>query len=104
MHILEPVLHYVLRALNDPPLTIASSNALEALCSICRDHVRSHFDILLQVVSMLVALPIPTETAVRVVKGVTKVCSRLPEEQIENALHRLCKIHVDELTRISQVT
>lgn len=100
----EPVLHCVLRSINDPSLAVAASNSLEAITSICRDHVKSHFDILLQVVSALVTLPIPTETAVRVVKGVTKVCSRLPDHQIADALHQLCKIHVDELTRICQVT
>lgn len=82
---------------------MAASNSLEAITSICRDHIKSHFDVLLQVVSALVTLPIPTETAVRVVKGVTKVCSRLPDHQLPDALHQLCKIHVDELTRISQV-
>lgn len=101
--VVEPVLHCVLRSINDPSLAVAASNSLEAITSICRDHVKSHFDILLQVVSALVTLPIPTETAVRVVKGVTKVCSRLPDHQIADALHQLCKIHVDELTRICQV-
>jgi hypothetical protein len=100
---IEPVLHCVLRSINDPSLAVAASNSLEAITSICRDHLKSHFDILLQVVSALVTLPIPTETAVRVVKGVTKVCSRLPDHQISDALHQLCKIHVDELTRIAQV-
>ena len=99
----EPVLHCLLRSINDPSLAVAASNSLEALTSVCRDHVTSHFDILLQVVSALVTLPIPTDTAVRVVKGVTKVCSRLPDHQITDALHQLCKIHVDELTRICQV-
>ena len=97
------MLHCVLRSINDPSLAVAASNSLEAITSICRDHLKSHFDVLLQVVSALVTLPIPTETAVRVVKGVTKVCSRLPDHQISDALHQLCKIHVDELTRISQV-
>lgn len=97
------MLHCVLRSVNDPSLAVAASNSLEAIASICRDHVKPHFDILLQVVSALVTLPIPTETAVRVVKGVTKVCSRLPDHQLADALHQLCKIHVEELTRISQV-
>lgn len=97
------MLHCVLRSINDPSLAVAASNSLEAITSICRDHVKSHFDILLHVVNALVTLPIPTDTAVRVVKGVTKVCSRLPDHQITDALHQLCKIHVDELTRIGQV-
>ena len=82
---------------------MAASNALEAIASVCRDHIWTHFDVLLHVVELLVTLPIPTDTAVRVVKGVTKVCSRLPEQQIGDALHRLCKIHIDELSRIAQV-
>lgn len=99
----EPVLHCILRSINEPSLAVAACNSLEAVASICRDHVTSHFDILLQVVNALVTLPIPTDTAVRVVKGITKVCGRLPEHQINDALHRLCKVHVDELTRICQV-
>jgi len=82
---------------------VAASNSLEAIASVCRDHIWTHFDVLLHVVELLVTLPIPTDTAVRVVKGVTKVCSRLPEQQISDALHRLCKIHIDELSRIAQV-
>ncbi len=97
------MLHCVLRSIHEPSLAVAAANSLEALSSVCRDHVRSHFDVLLRVVELLVTLPIPHETAVRVVKGVTKVCCRLPEQQLPDALHRLCSLHVEELNRISQV-
>lgn len=101
--VVQPVLHCLLRSINEPCLSVAASNSLEAIASVCRDHIWTHFDVLLHVVELLVTLPIPTDTAVRVVKGVTKVCSRLPEQQISDALHRLCKIHIDELSRIAQM-
>lgn len=99
------MLHYVLRSIHQPKLAVAAANALEAISSVCRDHIRSHFDVLLRVVEMLSHLPIQAETAVRVVKGVTKVCARLPVEdgQLSEALHRLCRLHVEELNRICQV-
>ena len=100
----EPVLNVVLRSIHEPTLAVAACNSLEAISTICRDHIRSHFAVLLQVVEVLVQLPIPAETAVRVVKGVTKVCSRLDETQLVDGLQRLCKVHVEELTRICQVS
>jgi len=100
--VIEPVLHCVLQSIRNPVLSVAASNSLEAMCTTCRERLTPHFSTLLQVVEALVTLPIPSELAVKVVKGVTKVSSRLPPDQITNAVHQLCKIHVDELTRISQ--
>ena len=100
----EPVLHCVLQSIRNPVLSVAASNSLEAMCTTCRERLTPHFSTLLQVVEALVTLPIPSELAVKVVKGVTKVSSRLPPDQITNAVHQLCKIHVDELTRISQAS
>lgn len=102
--VIEPVLSCVLQSIRSPSLSVAASNSLEAICSTCREHLTPHFSTLLQVVEALVTLPITSELAVKVVKGVTKVSNRLPPDQITNAVHELCKIHVDELTRISQAS
>lgn len=76
----EPVLRYVLRCINDPSLSVAAANALESLASMCRQHLTPHLAVLLQVVDLLTVLPVNTETAVRVVKGVTKVLCFTPSK------------------------
>lgn len=101
--ITEPVLHHILRSINEPCLSVAAANALESITSVCRNHLTSHLSILLRVVELLASLPINTETAVKVVKGITKVCNRLPPHQVTDAVLQLCKVHVEQLRNICQV-
>ena len=82
---------------------MAAANALESITSICRNHLTSHLSILLRVVELLASLPINTETAVKVVKGITKVCNRLPPHQVTDVVLQLCKVHVEQLRNICQV-
>ncbi|XP_059471505.1 transportin-3 [Neocloeon triangulifer] len=87
---LEPVLNYLLVCLQHPLLGSAAANALQNICSACRDHMSVHLRGLLEIVRSMSTFKISNEAAIGLLKGVSIIVGRLPGEQIDVALREIC--------------
>ena len=68
----------------------AASGALQSICSACPTHMASHFQGLLQIARSLDGFAIGNEASIGLLKGVAKILSRLPQEEIDRSMKELC--------------
>lgn len=77
--------------------------ALDAICQSCRDHIETHFDALLEVVSSLDGLSVSNEAVVGLLKGVAFILGRLPPQRIKTDMRRLCTPQINNLRKLIEV-
>lgn len=87
---LEPILNFLLASLSQRGLGGAASGALQSICSACPAHMASHFPGLLQIARSLDSFAISNEASIGLLKGVAKILSRLPQEEIDRSMKELC--------------
>ncbi|XP_033225637.1 transportin-3 isoform X2 [Belonocnema kinseyi] len=87
---LQPILNFLVECLRKEGLGAAASGALQSICSACPAHMASHFQGLRAIASSLDQLEIGNEASIGLLKGVAKILSRLPQEDIDPAMKELC--------------
>lgn len=78
--------------------------ALDAVCSTCHRFIEPHFDGLLQIVSNLDSLTVSNSAVVGLLKGVTNVLNRFPNDAISSHMDMLCGLQVQRLNILLQDT
>lgn len=99
---LEPVLNCLLYCLQQPQLASAAADALQSICSACREHMSVHFNGLLQIIQSLDSFSITNQAAIGLLKGVALIISQLPSEQIHNAMKEICWFQIKPLCQLVQ--
>ncbi|XP_014470428.1 PREDICTED: transportin-3 [Dinoponera quadriceps] len=94
---LEPVLNFLLACLNQKGLGNAASGALLSICTFCPLHMAPHFSGLLQIACSLDSFAINNDAALGLLKGVSVVLAKLPEEEITRGMRELCGFHATSL-------
>ncbi|XP_077276129.1 transportin 3 isoform X2 [Temnothorax americanus] len=94
---LEPVLNFLLDCLNQKGLGSAASGALLCICSACQVHMTTHFSGLLQIARSLDNFAISNDAAIGLLKGVSIILGRLPQEEIAPAMRELCCFQASSL-------
>ncbi|KAG1670798.1 Transportin-3 [Nymphon striatum] len=96
----QPILNFLLKCLQDHNLATVSATALQSICSACRDHMKTHFSGLLQIIQVLDSFSISTEAAVGLLVGTTVILSKLPLENVSAGMKQLCLLQVSVLVEI----
>lgn len=97
------MLNFLLLCLQHPLLGTVAANALQSICSACRDHMGVHLHGLLQIVRSMATFKISNEAANGLLKGVSIIVARLPPEQLDPALRDICKCQVEPLCHLIEV-
>lgn len=99
---LEPVLNCLLYCLQQPQLASAAADALQSICSACREHMSVHFNGLVQIIQSLDSFSITNQAAIGLLKGVALIIAQLPSEQIHNAMKEICGFQIKPLCQLVQ--
>lgn len=65
----EPVLNFLLSCMQHAKLSTMAANALQNICSTCRDQMGAHFQGLLQIIQAMDGFKISNDAAVGLLKG-----------------------------------
>uniref|UniRef100_A0A8C9TF51 Transportin 3 n=1 Tax=Scleropages formosus TaxID=113540 RepID=A0A8C9TF51_SCLFO len=98
--VLDPVLNYLMKSLREKPLASVSAKAIHNMCSMCRDHMSQHFQVLLDIARSLDYFSLSSDAAVELLKGTALVLARLPLEKIGGSLSDLCAVQVIALKKM----
>ncbi|KAJ8673318.1 hypothetical protein QAD02_004580 [Eretmocerus hayati] len=99
---LEPILNFLLACLSQEGLGSAASNALQSICTACPRHMTTHFQGFLQIARSLDEFSISNEAAIGLLKGIMKILSGLPNDQIETPIKELCWLQARHLCRLME--
>jgi transportin-3 len=92
---LEAVLNFLLQALKHKSgLAGAAANALQLICTHCKKHMVRHMSGLMEIARYLEMFELQQESSIALIKGISNIISRLPNEQIDDAMRTLCNLQV----------
>jgi transportin-3 len=98
---LEAVLNYLLCALQAKHgLAAAAANALNSICASCKNHMTSQISGLLEIARCLDSFEIPNESAINLLKGISTIVSRLPNDQVPARMKDLCDFQLAPLHQL----
>lgn len=97
---LDPVLTFLLQALQTPSLASVAAASLQNVCATCRTQMVAHFPALLHIVSAVDTLSVSTSAALGLLKGAVLVLAKMSPEQITDGMRQLCRLQTERLTRV----
>lgn len=98
--VIDPVLQFLLAGLQEPRLSSVSAQALQSIASTCRDHMKSHFHGLIQIAEAMDTFNLSSEAAIGLLKGVSTILARLPNEELKDGMKKLCSFQVNPLSKL----
>lgn len=97
---LEAVLNFLLIALKHKSgLAGAAANALQLICTHCKKHMVRHMSGLMEIARYLEMFELQQESSIALIKGISNIISRLPNEQIADAMRTLCGFQIAQLCK-----
>lgn len=97
---LDPVLTFLLQALQTQSLASMAASSLQNVCATCRTQMVMHFPALLHIVSAVDTLSVSTSAALGLLKGAVLVLAKMSPEQITDGMRQLCRLQTERLTRV----
>lgn len=92
---LEAVLNFLLYSLNQKNgLAAAAANALTQICTACKSRMTCHLNGLIQIAASLDSYEITNESAINLLKGISLIVGRLPNDQMPHAIQELCSFQM----------
>lgn len=99
--LLEATLNYLLFALQHKSgLASAAAKSLQIICSSCKTHMICHIDGLVQIAKSLDSFEISNESAIGLLKGISVIIARTPNDQVANALREICSFQLAPLCQL----
>uniref|UniRef100_A0A1E1XKR9 Transportin-3 n=1 Tax=Amblyomma sculptum TaxID=1581419 RepID=A0A1E1XKR9_AMBSC len=97
---LDPVLTFLLQALQTQSLASMAASSLQNVCATCRTQMVGHFPALLHIVSAVDTLSVSTSAALGLLKGAVLVLAKMSPEQVTDGMRQLCRLQTERLTRV----
>lgn len=98
---LEAILNFLLQALkHKSKLASAAANALQLICTNCKRHMVQHVNGLMEIARYLEMFELEQESCISLIKGISNIISRLPNDQITEAMRTICSFQVAHLCKL----
>lgn len=92
---LEAILNFLLHALRQKSgLASAAANSLQLICSHCKRHMVNHINGLMDIARCLELFEVQPESSIGILKGISLIIAKLPNDQIPDVLRLLCSFQV----------
>lgn len=92
---LEAILNFLLIALQKKAsLASAAAQSLQLICSSCHRDMIHHISGLIEIARCLEMFEIQPDAATLLLKGISTIISRLPNEQIPDVMRQLCSFQI----------
>ena len=98
---LEAILNFLLGALQKKAaLASAAAQSLQLICSSCHRDMIHHINGLIEIARCLEMFEIQPDAATVLLKGISTIISRLPNEQIPDVLRQLCGFQISHMVML----
>ncbi|XP_071476765.1 LOW QUALITY PROTEIN: transportin-3-like [Diadema antillarum] len=97
---LDPILTFLMAGLRDADLASVSAQAIQNICSECREHLQGHLECLLNIAQAVDAFNLSGEAAIGIIKGTALVLAKMPLDKVQEGLKRLVLVQVTPLSEI----
>lgn len=95
---LEDILNFLLAALQKKAaVASAAAHSLQLICSSCHRDMIHHIRGLVEIARCLEMFEIQPEAATVLLKGISTIISRLPNEQIPDVMRQLCSFQITHI-------
>lgn len=95
---LEAVLNFLLAALQRKAgLASAAAQSLQLICTSCHRDMINHISGLIEIARCLEMFEVQPEAAIALLKGISIIVSRLPNEQITDVMRQLCSFQITHI-------
>lgn len=99
--LLESILNFLLFGLQQKSgLAPAAATSLQHICSVCKNHMTCHIDGLIQIARCLDSYQIANEFAIGLLKGISVIIERIPNDQIATVLREICSFQLTPLCQL----
>jgi transportin-3 len=98
---LDTILNYLMAALQRKgQIASAAAHSLQLICSSCHRHMIHHINSLIEIAKYLEMFEIEPEAAIVLLKGISTIISRLPNNEIPNVMRQLCNFQIEHLCKL----
>lgn len=95
---LEAILNFLLAALQKKAaVASAAAHSLQLICSSCHRDMIHHITGLIEIARLLEMFEVQPEAATVLLKGISTIISRLPNEQIPDVMRQLCSFQITHI-------
>lgn len=95
---LEAILNFLLNALQKKTaLASAAAQSLQLICSSCHRDMIHHITGLVEIARCLEMFEIQPEAAIVLLKGISLIISRLPNNEVSNVMRQLCSFQITHI-------
>lgn len=95
---LEAILNFLLAALQKKAaLASAAAHSLQLICSSCHRDMIHHISGLIEIARCLEMFEVQPDAATVLLKGISTIISRLPNEQIPDVMRQLCSFQITHI-------
>lgn len=103
--LLEAVLNFLLYALQQKNgLAPAAAIALTSICSACRQKMICHISGLVEIARSLDSFQINNDVAIGLLKGISLILTKLPQEQLQPALREIVGFQLQPLAQLLETS
>lgn len=100
---LDGILPFIVDALKKKAsLASAAAHSLQLICSSCHPKMIDHISLLIEIARCIEMFEIQPEAANVLMKGISTIISRLPNEQITDVMRQLCSFQTEPICKIIQ--
>ncbi|KAL4233679.1 Transportin-3 [Mactra antiquata] len=98
--VIDPVLQYLLAGLQESRLASVAATALQSISTMCKEHMKSHCDGLIQIAQAVDTFNISNDAATGLLRGVATILATLPHEKCADGMRKLCNFQTTELSKL----
>ncbi|WAR09032.1 TNPO3-like protein [Mya arenaria] len=97
--VIDPVLQYLMAGLQEPRLASVAATALQSISTMCKSHMKSHCEGLIQIVQAVDTFNISNDAATGLLKGVATILATLPHDKCTEGMRQLCSFQTVGLNK-----
>lgn len=98
---LDEILPFIIDALKKKAaLASAAAHSLQLICSSCHPKMVGHISLLIDIARCIEMFEIQPEAATVLLKGISSIISRLPNEEIPDVMRQLCSFQTEHICNL----
>lgn len=98
---LDTILNFLMSSLQRKgAIASTAAHSLQLVCSACHPHMIHHISNLIEIAKFLDMFEIEPYAAIVLLKGISNIISRLPNNDIPNVMRQLCNFQIEHLCKL----
>ncbi|XP_077999883.1 transportin-3-like [Glandiceps talaboti] len=97
---LDPILHFLMAGLQHADLASAAAHSIQSICDVLRNHMKDHFDGLLQITRAIDSFNLSHDAAIGLIKGAAIILTQQPIDKVTDGVRQLVTVQLHHLSQL----